>query len=192
MNTYIRFLLSLLIISPATHMSFLKAYAGPIVPSKKSKYIYSTSYYSKGQRMGEHLITCYTLLAHGDHKKSKEEKEQAFKKHSTTLTTIKDNLALPWFYWGSNPLKTHDQKQAFVDARNYFKGIGDALESFEFDEYLKELKVEKKRAQELLEAYNFMAQNSLQLSALETVEEAYKKWQQFNKELADLTKKLWS
>lgn len=192
MNKYVYFLFSMLIFGSFTQVCFSVGQAGPILQTKKRKYVYSTSYYSKGEHMGENLITCYTLLASSNYKKSKQEKEKVFKKHATTLSTIKDNLALPWFYWGSDPLKTHDQKQAFIDARNYFKGIGDTLENFEFDKYLKEQNVEKKKAKELLEAYNFMAQSSLELAAIENIEEAYKKWKQVDKELADITKQLWS
>lgn len=150
------------------------------------------SFYGRGQRIGCSMIRAFALLARGDAKSSTRMKDSVFKKHVNNLSKIKKNLDLPWFFWGSEPLKTEEQKQAFQDARNYYKGIGEKLKSFDFVAYLQKHNVEEQRAQKLIKAYDFIAQGCLDLAAINEIEPAYTKWKELDKDLSKVIKNVWS
>ena len=69
------------------------------------------SFYGRGQRIGRSMIRAFALLARGDVKRSARIKDSVFKKHVDNLSKIKKHLDLPWFFWGSEPLKTENKNK---------------------------------------------------------------------------------
>jgi hypothetical protein len=156
---------------------------------------YDGSYYGSGQRIGSDLIKCYKLLIEGEHTRSKRFKDRVLKKHVSILSELKDSLSPSWLYQiglQKTALKTDEQKQAFEDARSYYKGIAEKLQGFNIIEYLKKYSLDQKTADEILESYNFMAEGSADLAAIEDFDTAYAKWKELDKKLSDSNKKLWA